>query len=333
MHGIQFPSRHGRPAISELETMTPERLKRFQQLMVAQLSVSRNREAGSLSMGRALHVLVADDEDLIRDLFCEALRESQLPLRLSTTDNGRDCLTLLNGGNVDIAFIDVHMPELSGMEAIWVARRQGIGTFITLISGTASPEVFKLAQKLNAYEFLLKPFAVDDVLAILNNYTRIAAPMKVLIVDDSCATRSVALKVMQQSMFSCETVEAGDAAAAFEHCRQKPFDTVLLDCNMPQIDGLTALRQLRAIQPGLKVIMISAERNADKEREAREAGAHGFLYKPFYAENVDRMLHAVHRLRLPTLDARARASRFGNKSVGQLRDRPSIADALSQVVL
>ena len=291
-------------------------------------------------MGRALHVLVADDEDLIRDLFCEALRESPLPLRLSTTDNGRDCLTLLNGGNVDIAFIDIHMPVLSGGAALGVARRQGIGTFITLISGAASPEVFKLAQKLNAYEFLVKPFAIDDVLGILNNYTRIAAPMKVLIVDDSSTTRSVVLKVMQQSMFSCETVEAGNAAAAFEHCRRQPFDTVLLDCNMPHVDGLAALRQLRAIQPGLKVIMISAERNADKEREAREAGAHGFLYKPFYAENVDRMLHAVHRL--AAADARcqgpARAPQAQpsacNTSVGELRDRPCHScDALSQVAL
>jgi DNA-binding NtrC family response regulator len=284
-------------------------------------------------MSRALHVLVADDESLIRDLFSEAVRESRLPLRLSTTDNGRDCLTLLNGGNVDVAFIDVHMPELSGMEAIWVARRHGIGTFITLISGAASPEVFKLAQKLDAYEFLVKPFTIEDVLTILNNYTRIAAPMKVLIVDDSSTTRSVVQKVIQQSMFSCETVEAANAAAAILHCRQQPFDTVLLDCNMPHVDGLTALHQLRAIQPALKVIMISAERDAHKEREAREAGAHGFLYKPFYADHVDRMLHAVHRLRLPTLDTRARDGRFGSRSVPPLGGRPRITDAVSQVIV
>jgi CheY-like chemotaxis protein len=289
------------------------------------LPVARN--ASGARMQRAINMLVADDERMIQDLIVEAARGSQLPLRISTTDNGRDCLTLLNGGNIDLAFIDIHMPELSGMEAIWVARKQGVSTFITVMSGAATPDVFKLVQKLKAYEFLVKPFTIDGVIAIMNTYARVSAPMKVLIVDDSSTVRSVVQKVIQQSIFKCEIAEAADAASAIERCRQQSFDTVLLDCNMPNIDGMTALRQLRKLQPGQKVIMISSERNTLRERQAREAGAHGFLYKPFYAENIDRMLHAVHRLRLPTLNLGG-----GDKSVPEMLHRPGVTGAPPQVV-
>ncbi len=77
-------------------------------------------------MPRPITMLIADDSHVTVQLLTEAARMSKLPLRLSTTDNGRDCLTLLNGSNIDLAFIDVHMPELSGTEAFWSARKLGV---------------------------------------------------------------------------------------------------------------------------------------------------------------------------------------------------------------
>jgi CheY-like chemotaxis protein len=267
-----------------------------------------NGPTGPSSMSGAISMLIADDDRMICDLFLEAAQESQLPFRISTTDNGRDCLTLLHGGNIDIAFIDINMPELSGMEAIWVARKQGINTFVTLMSGERQPNVLEAAQKVKAYEFLAKPFSIEDILAIIRIYARVSVPMKVLIVDDSSTVRTVVQHVVEQSIFTCEVTQAADAATAIECCKQQAFDIVLLDCNMPHMDGLTALRKLRAQHPGLKVVMISSERDPAKERASRDSGAHGFLHKPFYPENIDRMLHAIHRLRLPTLNARAASS-------------------------
>ena len=93
-----------------------------------------------------------------------------------TTDNGRDCLTLLNGSNIDLAFIDVHMPELSGTEAFWSARKLGVQTFVTLMSSPPAAAAVDMAIKLRAYEFLFKPFALDDALAIIKTYARISSP-------------------------------------------------------------------------------------------------------------------------------------------------------------
>ena len=115
----------------------------------------REQETGlEHSMQRTISMLVADDSHFIQQLLTDASRASKLPLRVSVTDNGRDCLTLLNGGNIDLAFIDVHMPELNGTEAFWAARKQGIQTFVTLMSNPPSTEAVEMARKLKAYEFL-----------------------------------------------------------------------------------------------------------------------------------------------------------------------------------
>jgi CheY-like chemotaxis protein len=92
---------------------------------------ARRRTQPEPTLQRAITMLIADDSHAIVQLLADAARASKLPLRLSTTDNGRNCLTLLNGSNIDLAFIDVHMPELSGTEAFWSARKQGNQTFVT----------------------------------------------------------------------------------------------------------------------------------------------------------------------------------------------------------
>jgi DNA-binding NtrC family response regulator len=261
-------------------------------------------------MQRPITMLIADDSHVTQQLLADAARASKLPLRLSMTDNGRDCLTMLNGSNVDLAFIDVHMPELSGTEAFWSARKLGIQTFVTLMSSPPAAEAVNMAIKLRAYEFLFKPFAVDDVLAIIKTYARISSPTKVLIVDDSSSVRQIVQKILQGSVFNCEITEAGDGETALTLCRSSQFDVVFLDCNMPGMSGLATMKRLALLQSSLKVVMISGERNSATEDQALDAGACAFLHKPFTSLDVDQVLHAAFGLRSPNLKVNSSAPNF-----------------------
>lgn len=261
-------------------------------------------------MQRPMTMLVADDSHITVQLLTEAARASQLPIRLSTTDNGRDCLTLLNGSNIDLAFIDVHMPELSGTEAFWSARKLGIETFVTLMSSPPATEAVDMAIRLRAYEFLFKPFALDDVLAIIKTYARISAPTKVLIVDDSSTVRQIVQKVIRGSIFNCEVTEAEDGEAALTAARGEAFDVAFLDCNMPGLNGLATMNRLALVQPALKIVMISSEHNSETESQALEGGACDFLHKPFNSPDVDRVLHAAFGLRSPHLKVSSSAPSF-----------------------
>ena len=252
-------------------------------------------------MQRTITMLIADDSQVTQQILADAARASKLPLRLTTTDNGRECLTLLNGANIDLAFIDVHMPEFSGVEVFWSARKQGIQSFVTLMSNPPAAEAVHMAVKLRAYEFLFKPFTVQDAVGIMKTYARISSPTKILVVDDSSAVRQIVQKVVNGSVFNCQIAEAADGETAMTLCRGSQFDTVFLDRNMPGMDGLSTLKRLQALQPSLKIVMMSGERNADKEQEALAAGACAFLQKPFHSSDIDRVLHTAFSLRSPNL--------------------------------
>jgi DNA-binding NtrC family response regulator len=263
-----------------------------------------------MRMQRPITMLIADDSQVAVRLLADAARMSKLPLRLSTTDNGRDCLTLLNGCNIDLAFIDVHMPEPSGTEAFWSARKLGVKTFVTLMSSPPAAEAVDMAIKLRAHEFLFKPFALDDALAIIKTYDRIASPTKALIVDDSSSVRQIVQKILQGSVFNCEIAEAGDGEAALALVGGAPFDVVFLDCNMPGMSGIATMKRLALIRPALKIVMISGEHEATSEAEARAGGACALLHKPFNSQDVDQVLHAAFGLRSPNLKVSSSAPRF-----------------------
>jgi two-component system chemotaxis response regulator CheY len=261
-------------------------------------------------MQRPVTMLIADDSQVTQQILTEAARTSKLPLRFTLTDNGRECLTLLNGANIDLAFIDVHMPELSGTEAFWSARKQGIQTFVTLMSNPPAAEAVDMAIKLRAYEFLFKPFTAGDALGIMKTFARISSPTKILIVDDSSAVRQIVQKILHGSVFNCEITEAGNGETALTLCRTTEFDAVFLDRNMPGMDGLSTMKRLQLIQSSLKIVMMSAERNLAKEHQALDAGACAFLQKPFHSEDVDKVLHAAFGLRSPTLKLKASEPNF-----------------------
>src|SRR5919106_245623 len=189
-------------------------------------------------LDRSMKMLVADDAESIRSIFREVTQRSCGLVELIEASNGRDCVKLLSRSDIDLAFIDVYMPEMSGLEALRGARHVGIKTFVTLMSGIDDDNVVEFARQLRAYEFLRKPFHVRDVEAIIETYQRAAKPAKVLVVDDSKTVRRVIQKVLAGSIFRMDCYEAPDGESALAFCGSANFDVIFLDCNMPGLDGL-----------------------------------------------------------------------------------------------
>ena len=148
---------------------------------------------------RQTKVLIADDASTVHQLIRDAL-PTEYAANIVHAFDGVECLQALDHG-VDLAFIDVHMPTMGGMDALWAARIAGNKTFVTLISGRANRRCIDLARQLEAYEFLTKPFGNKDIAAILSTYQRVSTPMQVLLVDDSAVALKVMRKVLASSIF------------------------------------------------------------------------------------------------------------------------------------
>ena len=105
-----------------------------------------------------------------------------------------------------------------------------------------------------------------------------------LIVDDSRVIRRMAADILKS--LGLRTAEAEDGLKAVEFCQKMVPDMVLLDWNMPEMDGITCLRALRAmpLDPRPLVVMCTTENSVSKIREALEAGADEYIMKPYDRE-------------------------------------------------
>lgn len=107
----------------------------------------------------------------------------------------------------------------------------------------------------------------------------------VVVVDDDGMMRDM-LKITLRGDGYSVIGEAANGVEAVSKCGNLKPDVVLLDINMPQMDGLQALTEIHKICPDTIVIMISAEATMEKVSEAIKKGAAGFVVKPLNAANV-----------------------------------------------
>lgn len=122
--------------------------------------------------------------------------------------------------------------------------------------------------------------------------------IRTLIVDDSSVMRKIVERALRQAGLDPLVVhEAGSGTEGLDLLRAKQVDLILSDINMPSMDGLEFLRQIKMqnLAPGVPVVMITTESSEEHVKQAIQAGAQGYIRKPFTAEQVkERVLPLVH---------------------------------------
>lgn len=107
-----------------------------------------------------------------------------------------------------------------------------------------------------------------------------------LVVDDSRVVRKVARRIAEELGFEC--TEAEDGQKAYDACKQSMPDAILLDWNMPVMDGMEFLEKLREMKNGKhpKVIFCTIESKPKNIQKALKAGASEYIVKPFDSEII-----------------------------------------------
>jgi two-component system chemotaxis response regulator CheY len=122
--------------------------------------------------------------------------------------------------------------------------------------------------------------------------------VRILIVDDSTVMRKIVERSLRQAGLEITKVyEAGSGTEGLEVLKANQVDLILSDINMPSMDGLEFLRELRAqhLAEGVPVVMITTESSEEHVKQAILSGAQGYIRKPFTAEQVkERVLPLVN---------------------------------------
>lgn len=119
------------------------------------------------------------------------------------------------------------------------------------------------------------------------------SPPSVLIVDDDQGTVETLADILAAKRYQVETARSGDAAVAL--ARETRFDAVLMDIVMPGINGVEALRSIKAAAPGTNVIMMTAFTRHELVEQAKEASALAVLPKPLDMERLLALLRRITR--------------------------------------
>lgn len=116
---------------------------------------------------------------------------------------------------------------------------------------------------------------------------------QILLVDDDSALldvlpRTIELRIVQVTVTACDSAEA-----ALAHIQSGHYDLVITDLNMPRMNGLALVRQIKAIVPAVPILVITGHGDEEAEQQAMQAGVEGFIPKPF--DRLD-LTAAIERL-------------------------------------
>ncbi len=109
--------------------------------------------------------------------------------------------------------------------------------------------------------------------------------MKIMLVDDSRTIRNIQKNVLSR-LGHTDILEAGDGLEALQHLKTEKPDLILIDWNMPNMDGITLVREIRANDTDLPLIMCTTEAEKSRVLEALKAGVNNYIVKPFSTETL-----------------------------------------------
>ncbi len=241
-------------------------------------------------------MLVASEVGPECDLLRECAAKAAFPVDYAAIGDPIDLAAIrasVARDNLDFIFLDSCIPT-AARRAIYDAALVGKGQpLVVLIGplGLASREV--LQEDATADGMLGRPFGMSEAGAAIDGCARARLPKQVLVVDGAATVRAVIRKVLQASRFRLKVAEAEDSKSAIEQAAKRHPDIVLLDCNMPGLDGFATLDLFKRTHQNAQVIMMAGTRDARLDDRARASGADDFLFKPFYANDVDRILRRL----------------------------------------
>lgn len=158
----------------------------------------------------------------------------------------------------------------------------------------------------------------------------VTSPARVLVVDDEKEFAENLARLLRHRGFDAEA--AHDGLAALDACKSRPFNVVLLDVNMPGMDGIEVLRELKVFSPETEIIMLTGQATVETGIAAIHAGAFDYLIKPCEIEELTEKLKSLADLiqirRHPVLWPRSKVGEVAMYSFKKLTTSDPLSKAL-----
>jgi two-component system, sensor histidine kinase and response regulator len=298
---------------------------------VAQEKAARTKGPSNVSLA-GLRVLIVDDNATNRRVLQEMLK--QWGMTTATVSSGREALEAFQeesqtGGGFDLIVLDAQMPEMDGFQVAEQIRSRGFGTDVTIMMLTSVGQSgdSQRCRRLGVQAYLIKPVQGTELRASIQNVLASersespkqaleviaaespAAPvaggldssetkLRILAAEDNAVNQAVVQKMMQKRGHSVRVVENGkEAVEAFQEER---FDVVLMDVQMPEMDGFQATAAIRELERSegpdrrpIPIIAMTAHAMKGDQERCLHAGMDAYVSKPL---QISELLEIIRSL-------------------------------------
>jgi signal transduction histidine kinase/CheY-like chemotaxis protein len=289
---------------------------------IAQTPADTPDAAESQRRRRDLKVLVVDDNATNRR-FLELLL-TRWGVKHSSADCGPAALQLLEAQSFDLVLLDVQMPEMDGFEVAKRIRQRwsesAVKIAILTSMGTRGDAAQCRELKISAY--LSKPFKSSDLSEIMEKLfapavdghaqaegelitrhslaeskSRLpsATPLRILVAEDNRVNQTVARRLLEKQGHTVAIASNGlEAVKAFE---ESTFDLILMDVQMPEMDGREATEAIRKLEAGrsrIPIIALTAHARVSDRERCLAVGMDGFVSKPI---QIAELVEAIAQVR------------------------------------
>jgi DNA-binding NtrC family response regulator len=244
----------------------------------------------------SLRVLLASPSAADRDLMRRGAVAASVPVEVAEAESAAVARKKIGAAAVDVVFLDATIPADERFACVAQARSSEHKPFVILVAATVEAAQ-ALVKEGSADSAMVKPADVGQAKALVERCARLRLPNRVLVVDDSLTMRGIVRKILQASRFRLELTEAQEGVDALRKIASGKFDLVFLDYNMPGLNGVETLAEIKRHSPELEVVIMTSNASLPVVEQARRAGAAGFLKKPFYPADIDAILQRIFGLR------------------------------------
>lgn len=256
-------------------------------------------------------MLIVDDNATNRRVL--SLQTGKWGMSSRDTESPLEALRWLEQGErFDLAILDMHMPEMDGIDLARRIRASHAVLPLVLFSSLGRHETHATESFFNAYlakpirqshlfdtlmgllahDTPAKPAAADAAKPQIDPTMAARHPLRILLAEDNAVNQKLAMRLLQQMGYRADL--ASNGIEAVESVQRQAYDVVLMDVQMPELDGLDATRQicklLEAPQRPRIVAMTANAMQGDREM-CMAAGMDDYLTKPI---RVDRLVEALN---------------------------------------
>lgn len=262
---------------------------------------------------KVFRMIVADDEEEVCHSIVKTMEKAGVVTDYST--DGQSAVSMMRrareeGRPYDLILLDWKMPDLNGLETARLIRKNYPERIpILLLTAYDWEEVEQEAREIGVNHFMPKPFfmstfkeairrVMGDQKKIETEDSSIVNGKKILVVDDIEVNRLILVKILHSLGASCDVAGNGqEAVDLFESSEEGEYDLILMDIQMPVMDGYTATRTIRAgDHPSARtmpIIAMTANAFVDDVKDAIESGMDAHVAKPVQIDKLRATIQQV----------------------------------------